>query len=286
MSRNIDIEIVADSINPAGKRITSALWTYPRFIHAEIMTHRMFSRNAASSRAIPIKKMMQAVREDPAMPEWWGSNKPGMQAGEQLDGEAKADALTNWLAAKTAALSFAEELESVGLHKQIANRVLEPWMRITVLVTATEWDNFFALRAHPAAQPEFQILAYRMLNAMVNLSQPKYLNWGEWHVPFDPGTDKSLHDRLVTSVAKAARTSYVAFDSNKTLEEQETLFKSMRDNGHWSPFEHQAQAVSGIMHSGNFTGNWRQYRQEFGGQNREHVDLAALLAAKPAWIEL
>jgi hypothetical protein len=284
--RNIEVEIVADSINPAGQRITSALWTYPRFIHSEIMTHRMFSRNAASSRAIPVTKVLQAVEENPALPEWWGTNKPGMQAGAELEGADKDAAISEWLVARNEAVVATNSLGNLGLHKQITNRILEPWFRITVLVTSTDWDNFFALRAHPAAQPEFQVLAYRMLDAMVNKSKPAHKGWGDWHVPFDPGADRSLHDRLVVSVAKAARTSYVAFDSDKTLEEQTALFNNMRDNCHWSPFEHQAQAVAGIMRSGNFQNGWRQYRQEFLGQNREHVDYKALLAAKPAWIEL
>lgn len=285
-NRNIEVEIVADSVNPNGKRITTALWTYPRFIHAEIMTHRMFSRNAASSRAIPSKKVRQAVLDNPAVPEHWGSNQPGMQAGDQLDGAARADALTNWMAARTAAITFAETLAEIGLHKQIANRLLEPWFRITVLVTATDWDNFFALRAHPAAQPEFQVLAYRMLDAMVNKSVPRQVQWHDWHIPFDPGSAFNLNDRLTVSIAKSARTSYVAFDADKTLEEQRALVRSMSANGHWSPFEHQARAVEAITRSGNFTGGWEQNRHLYRNENRKVEDYAALLATKPDWIEI
>lgn len=284
--RNIEVKIIADSINPKGQRITSALWTYPRFVHSEVMTHRAFSRNAASSRAIPITKVMQAVNEHPALPEWWGSNKAGMQAGDELDETDKSVALSEWLAARDEAIVTAQTLSNLGLHKQIANRVLEPWFHITVLVTATDWDNFFALRAHPAAQPEFQVLAYRMLDAMVNKSTPKQIGWCDWHIPFDPGADYNLQDRLTVSVAKAARTSYVAFNADKSLEEQQALFRSMRENGHWSPFEHQARANATCDRSGNFHNGWEQYRHVFEDNTRQVSDYRALLATKPDWITL
>lgn len=283
---NIKVEIVADSINPAGQRITSALWTYPRFIHSEVMTHRALSKNAASSRAIPVAKVLQAVDENPAVPEWWGSNKSGMQAGAQLEGDDLTNVEHEWLQARRGAIDTAKKLAELGLHKQIANRVLEPWFRITVLVTATDWDNFFALRAHPAAQPEFQVLAYRMLDAMVNKSTPREVDWMDWHIPFDPDCSWDLADRLTVSVAKAARTSYVAFDSDKTLQEQTALFNAMRDSGHWSPFEHQAQAQQSLIRSGNFTNGWAQYRQSFAGHTRSVPSLDELLLSKPDWITL
>lgn len=283
---NIKVEIVADSINPAGQRITSALWTYPRFIHSEIMTHRALSKNAASSRAIPVTKVIQAVQENPATPEWWGKKQIGMQANDQLSTDEIEECKKIWLANRDNTIQYSEQLMRAGLHKQIANRVLEPWFRITVLVTATDWDNFFALRAHPAAQPEFQVLAYRMLDAMVNKSTPREVDWMDWHIPFDPDCSWDLADRLTVSVAKAARTSYVAFDSDKTLQEQTALFNAMRDSGHWSPFEHQAQAQQSLIRSGNFTNGWAQYRQSFSGHTRSVPSLDELLLSKPDWIAL
>ena len=207
-NRNVTVEMVADSVNPEGKRIMSMLWTYPRFIHAEIMTHRALSRNAASSRAIPGKKVIEAVRENPARPEWWGKAQGGMQADDRFEpgSDEEARLLDEWefmreltigggeyVAVPVGLLRQAsgaadmemplwqlmEELHKcrpilgvqglmeMGLHKQIANRPLEPWFHITVLVTATEWDNFYGLRAHKDAQPEFQVLAYRALDTML-----------------------------------------------------------------------------------------------------------------------
>ena len=284
--RNIEVEIVADSINPAGKRIVSALWTYPRFIHSEIMTHRALSKNAASSRAIPSKKMLQAVDSDPAMPEFWGSNQSGMQAGAELTGDSLTAAKHEWRHARLEAMQTATILNGMGLHKQIANRVLEPWFRITVLVTATDWDNFFALRAHPAAQPEFQVLAYRHLDKMLTC-KPKEIDWGDWHIPFDLGADRlPVETRLKASVASAARTSYVAYDSDKSLEEQIALHDRMWESSHWSPFEHQAMAARVCDRSGNFSGGWLQYRQTLKRNVHTNVDFNQLMADKPAWITL
>ena len=133
----ITAEIVADSISPRGKRITSVKLCYPRFIHAELMTHRVFSRNASSSRAIPVKRMIAYLRSTPAMPVFWGSNQAGMQAGEELaPGDIEACRMV-WLAGMQSAIATAQRLMDLGLHKQIANRVLEPWAHINVLVTAT-----------------------------------------------------------------------------------------------------------------------------------------------------
>jgi len=137
---------------------------YPRFIHAEFMTHRVFSRNASSSRAIPIERMIQDVIDDPAMPVAWGSNKPGMQAGVELPHWRVAREC--WLDARDAAVERAKEMMNLGAHKQIVNRLLEPFGHISVVVTATEWDNFFALRCHPDADPTMRALAEAMWDAI------------------------------------------------------------------------------------------------------------------------
>ena len=199
----INAKILLDSINPVGNRITSWILTYPRFFHSEIMTHRVFSRNAASSRAIPVKRMIDDIRQNCAMPIFWGKNQAGMQAKEELDntekyaevrkdlpyGEGllittkKQEAKREWLLARDSAVKHAEKMLELGLHKQIANRILEPFMHMTVIITGTEFENFFALRAHPDAQPEFQDLAYKMLD-IYQLSEPKKLKAGEWHIPF------------------------------------------------------------------------------------------------------
>jgi hypothetical protein len=178
-----EVKVVADSINPEGQRIVTMTWKYPRYIHSEIMTHRMLVKNAASSRAIPIKRMLDMVISDPVIPIRWGKNQAGMQSMEWLEDRASDTATLAWLDARTQMVRMCNEFDKLQIHKQWANRVLEPWMHITVLVTGTEWGNFFNLRAHPDAHPDFQALAYRVLE-MHEESKPKELNWGQWHLPF------------------------------------------------------------------------------------------------------
>ena len=289
----ITVQVVADSISPDDKRLTTFVLTYPRFIHAEIMTHRLFSRNASSSRAIPVAKMMEAIRNNPAMPEYWGSNKPGMQAGEELSDESPGTwdgyrtlspremAKGRWLAGRDHALGLAERLAEDGLHKQIANRVLEPWMHITVVCSATEWDNFYWLRTDAMAQPEFRILAERMLEVH-NASTPVTLYPGEWHLPF---VSDEEHLRIGTekakkaSVARTARVSYLNHDGTAPdLDKDAGLHDMLLTSGHMSPFEHQATpAPTGRARCGNFIG-FRQYRQTVPNENR--TNFSGLLRKK------
>ena len=147
----IQAVIVADSIDPRGNRITSFLLTYPRFIHSELMTHRMFSRNSASSRAIPFEKMVKMVEEDPFIPIVWQKDHKGMQGSEYFTDAENIEACINkWLEARDCAIEKAKELNEDlgygGVTKQLCNRLLEPFMWHTTLVTATEFDNFLELR--------------------------------------------------------------------------------------------------------------------------------------------
>src|SRR5579864_7078447 len=143
-----ECEVLADSIGPSGKRLTTVCVTYPRFVHAELLTHRMFSRSSASSRAIPNEKLRQRVIDDPAMPVWWGKNQAGMQAREELSGFELEDTRRGWLHARDLMLEMSEKLARHGLHKQLCNRLIETWMPITVIISATEWENFSRLRCH------------------------------------------------------------------------------------------------------------------------------------------
>ena len=291
----IEAKIIADSMSPAGIRLTTMQLRYPRFIHAEFMTHRVFSRNASSSRAIPVERMIEDLRRDPATPVFWGSNKPGMQAGAELAGEDQQLAHEIWLAGMESAIFRAQLLMEVGLHKQIANRILEPWAHINIVVTATDWDNFFALRAHPDAQPEIHALALEMFNALAG-NQPKHLKPGEWHLPFadrpqdieqaraqitDNGimrvvpSDWQISDILrKVSVARCARVSFLTHDGRETtLEEDQKLYERLVGSKpiHASPAEHQGTPDEGIQHGfnvtwikphlhGNFNG-WIQHRK-------------------------
>lgn len=290
----IKADILLDSINTSGNRITTWLLTYPRFIHAEFNTHRMFSRNASSSRAIPIKRMIEDVRNNPAMPVFWGKNQAGMQAAVELDNVEKTEyrsvdhqiniegketakwvpmtkleaAKCDWLKARDAAIKVVEGLVELGLHKQLGNRFLEPWMHITVLMTCTEMKNFFSLRAHEAAQPEFRALAYLMLEKY-NASTPVLKSAGEWHIPFgDKMPEVVTHEqRLKIATARCARTSYLTFDGDINVQKDYDLHDQLASSGHWSPFEHCAQASWNSGWSGNFRG-WQQYRKTFQMENR------------------
>ena len=243
----IKATILADSVSPQGKRITTFETTFPRFILAEFNTHRMLSRNAASSRAIPVEKMMQRVRNDPAMPVHWGANQKGMQAGEELSEYHIKDVKSNWDFARQDALAAVRQLNNIGLHKQVANRLLEPWMWITVICTATEYANFFKLRAHPDAQPEFQKLAFMMKEAYES-SEPVALTAPDtfWHLPLVSPEDNDLpiSDLCKVAVGRAARVSYLTHDGKRDPQADIDLCDRLLSSGHLSPFEHVARPFS------------------------------------------
>lgn len=292
----IKAKIIADSLNGITKdRLTTFILTYPRYIHAEVMTHRMFSRNAASSRAILMHRFRDEVMENPAMPAYWGSNQPGMQAGLELDDEAatwnwgaaeqpvtqREFAKRTWLAARDLMVGAHTALGHVGLHKQIANRVLEPWFHIRVIVSATEFKNWFALRCHKDAHPDIQALADAMLELYVT-HEPKMLGAGEWHLPFsDRFLDPNLPfaDQLKVCVARVARISYMTHDGETNIAKDIKLHDRLVQNGHWSPFEHLAEAVRFGTWSGNFRG-FKQYRKMCPGECQDIVDLKAFWEAR------
>lgn len=264
----IAASIIADSISPDGHRITTMQLRYPRFIHAEFMTHRVFSRNASSSRAIPIEKMIRDVIEDPAMPVAWGSNKPGMQAGDEIEPGDTGRAKVAWKQARNYAVKQAWELHNLNLHKQIVNRLLEPFGHISVICTATEWDNFFALRCHPDADPTMRALAEAMRDARDDSTPDKE---AQWHLPYLDQNDwgwafsnqKGFNDLAKISAARCARVSYLNHDGTKPdIEKDLALAERLASSKHMSPFEHQARVTGdeGTALWGNFTG-WDQYRK-------------------------
>jgi len=239
---------------------------YPRFIHAEFMTHRVFSRNASSSRAIPVAKMIEQVRTDPAMPIHWGKNQPGMQAKEEMEGQELETMMRAWQQAAREAAATAEFMEKRGLHKQVANRILEPFQYMHVIVTATEWENFFALRAHPDAQPEIFVLA-KVMQAAIDQSTPRWIDPDEWHLPYVLAEERlSLPTELLLklSAARCARVSYLTHDGQKPDIDKDLALYDRLVGGvplHASPIEHQATPMAtGDMWSGNFRG-WMQHRQ-------------------------
>lgn len=259
----INATILADSISTDGFRLTTLQLRYPRFIHSEIMTHRVFSRNASSSRAIPVERLIQDVIDDPAMPIFWGKNQKGMQAYEELEGRKLTNAKFYWEGALDAAIHQAKAMAELGAHKQIVNRLLEPFAHINTVVTATEWDNFFALRDHPAAQPEIAALARSMRRAM-DASEPSVLSGGQWHLPYIRQSERgtlSLDDAQRVSAARCARVSYMTHDGAVPDAASDLkLFERLAAEKHYSPMEHQA-TPAGVYMTRNFRG-WRSLRVE------------------------
>lgn len=249
----IEAKIIEDSISDSGKRITTMQVKFHRFILPEFNTHRVFSRNFSSSRAIPTTKLLEQVANDPAMPVHWGKNQAGMQAAEELDDLQKAAVIESWKSAAKNAASQANIMAQMGLHKQAVNRIVEPYLWSNGIVTSTEWDNWFELRAHEDAQPEIHELALRMREAM-DASTPKLLNKGEWHLPYisqserdDPfyKIEANVNSNMLAkiSAARCCRVSYLKHDgSAPNRDEDLELF--MRLAGavplHASPLEHQA----------------------------------------------
>lgn len=288
----ISAKIIAHSKAPSSKEIVTFELEYPRFIHSELMTHRMFSRNAASSRAIPVAKMIEQVRTDYASPVHWGKNQPGMQAKEELQAPSLNAVQGMWEDAAKEAAYIAEKMGKSQAHKQVVNRILEPFQWMKTVVTATEFENFFWLRNHEDAQPEIKKLAEKMLEALKN-SRPVILKVGEWHVPYygegywKIGDTNLLNDVLAISSSCCAQVSYRLLD--QTLEKALMIYDRLVESEpvHASPFEHQATPMKttkyvwtedgkpniyeweeGITHvarngklwSGNFCG-WIQHRQ-------------------------
>lgn len=236
--------IIADSMSPDEHRLTTMEVTLPRIVLAEFNTHRAFSRNSASSRAIPVAKRIAQVEADPFIPDFWGANQAGMQAQESLDGTTAEQAKREWVQALEAALDSAQALAALGTHKQLANRLLEPFMWQTIIVTATEWDNFFALRDNEMAQPEIRQAA-RLMRSAYNGSRPELVRMGEWHLPLiqpderDGIFELSENARKV-SVARCARVSYLTHDGVRDLVKDIELYDRLFRSGHMSPFEHVA----------------------------------------------
>jgi len=239
---NTKVAIIADSISN-DIRLTTLQLTYPRFIHSELLTHRVFSRNSSSSRAIPIERIIGQVESTPALPIHWGRNIPGMQAREELEPAGRIEAQHLWFQSIANQVKIVKQLQNLGLHKQVANRLLEPYQYMHTIVTATEWDNFFNLRIHKDADPNIYELAASIYQAL-KLSVPKELKIGQLHLPYITISDFAKFDYpelLKIATARCARVSYLNHDNTspdvtKDLE----LCNKLVSSGHFSPLEHSA----------------------------------------------
>lgn len=275
----IRANILADSVSEHGVRLTTFELVYPLYIHAQVLTHRVFSRNTASARAIPVEKIVRMVEEsDKAEPVFWGRNCPGMSArGVEISEHEKIEAREIWLEAARNACASARALAKVGVHKQHANRVLAPFAHTTTILTGTEWDNFFRLRADgDDAQPEVQELA-RKMRAARELSRPRWVEPGVWgHNPF-PGSERNdaesydyriAGDTRMGAAGRCARVSYLTHDGRKDPADDERLGRQLLEDGHMSPFEHIAYPEERAKFYANLRG-WVSYRSHIEGEDPE-----------------
>lgn len=260
----INAKLVAYSVSPLGKKIATFELTYHRYIHGEFMTHRLFSRNAMSSRAVPVAKMLDAIRQAPAMPIHWGKNQPGMQAKEEHNATISQCGIDWtregwWLESMNEAVAAALEFSDAGYHKQIVNRLVEPFQMMKTVMTATELDNFFWLRLDEDAQPEIFELARCMRECLLKV-KPELLEAGEWHTPYvdhcsrhpdegiiysvdnEDGSPRILtkEEALAISSSCCAQVSYRNLDN--TYDKAMAIYGRLLSGAkvHASPFEHQA----------------------------------------------
>lgn len=281
--------VIADSVRVEEResmylapRLTTLEVKMHRFVLAEFNTHRMFSRNSASSRAIPLAKQLNRVAQDPAWPIEWPAEQPGMQGGSALEDDALWMAQQLWRDVFSYThervdhyLAYCERGDRERLHKSLVNRLLEPFMYHTVIVTATEWDNFFEQRCSPLAQPEIRIVAEAMRDAIAASTpverRPRDASWLDqggwqgWHLPYIDDEDFAAaaacgEDVRHVSAARCARVSYLTHDGQRDVQEDAALYGRLVGQKHWSPLEHVARPTDPMIESGaNFRG-WTQLR--------------------------
>ena len=284
-------KIIADSISPEGVRLTTYEVRFHRFVLAEFNTHRVFSRNSASSRAIPVEKMLDRFRYDSAMPVAWPAEQKGMQGGTDLEGDDLDDAQS--LVGEVHAATYRAVMDYLGkhqkpqrLHKSVINRLLEWGQWHTAVVTSTSWENFFEQRCSPLAQPEIRVAA-EMMREAYDASEPRKLTEGEWHLPYIEPQDweaisvaaKSMESPALDqemaamgtkiSAARCARVSYLTQDGKRDIEQDLTLYERLvtAEPPHWSPLEHVATP-------------WAANRQ------CEGIDFPATAGSWSSWIDV
>lgn len=283
----IKATIIADSISLDGKRITTFELEFPRIILAEFNTHRVFSRNTASTRAVPLNKAIEMLKTAHFYPNPFTKNVPGMKANDPIEDQVEAEEIWNWSLIDQ--IYYVEQLAELEVSKQHAGRLLEPFQYVKTAVTATEWDNWYELRDHEDAQPEIRELAKEM-KFVYEKSTPILLNYTDLHVPYykegywiEKVSEDSREDALKISASCCAQVSYRKLDDS--IEKARAIYDRLIGSRpfHASPFEHQAypmdlahknmkgytskKIIDGqetpIYCSGNFVG-WVQYRQILG----------------------
>jgi hypothetical protein len=263
-------KVIADSISPTGDRLVTLEVEMHRYVLSEFNTHRAFSRNSASSRAIPYAKMRAKALDNPALPLSWPKEQSGMQGGEELPEIDQITSEFHWLEARDSAVHAADKLHRIGVHKSVINRLLEPFISHTVIVSGTYWDGFWAQRCHSDAQPEIRAVAEEMFAAFED-SKPQELYWGEWHLPYISETEREEFGVEVAkkvSAARCARVSYLTHAGVRDPMKDVELFEKLAYHKppHASPLEHPAFAgnyIEGKRIRSNFSG-WTQLRGQLG----------------------
>lgn len=270
------VKIIADSVNKVGDRLTTFEIKLHRFVLAELNTHRANSRNFQSSRACPVEKMIANILKADEMvyPLHWGRKQKGMVADLEIDEADQLKAIAIWDEAREDMIRHVRRLLEIDVHKQVANRLLEPFMAITGIVSATDYSNFFAQRCHPDAQPEIRALADAM-KAAYEANEPMQLNTGDWHLPFITSDDclliRNFYENQQTqeselikiAVGRCARVSYLNHDGVRSVEDDIKLHDRLLSSkpAHLSPFEHVAIALPNSEKRANFTG-FESYRYQ------------------------
>ncbi len=303
---NISAAVVCDSVNANGVRMTTLELEYPRFILAELNTHRMLSKNSASSRAIPAQRMREFIKQQPATPTSWGRNQSGMSASTELDSETAEICQRLWQTALHTQCAYHSQLEYHQLHKQVANRLLEPWQMVKSVVSGTEWANLLYLRDHADAQPEFAELA-KCIRSCINTSSPQLLLPGEWHLPYvdvvpgdnirlqycSNGEVIPLETARMISASCCAQVSYRRTDTS-IAKAQQIFYKLIEsDPPHCSPVEHQATPMQNPHGRGSYATNNTHWEsgvthmdaqcQLWSGNLRGWVQFRKLLPREAKW---
>ncbi len=269
MNENYEVQVLTDSISPQSQRLTTFVLRYPRFIHGEVLTHRCFSRNSQSSRAIPTAKLIEQVTSSPVYPIIWGKNQKGMSADQELSPHDQRVCRVLWKQSLDQVLKVVHDLQNFSVHKQVINRLLEPYSTITTVLTGTSdgLESFFQLRCSKSAQPEIRYLAERMKDAW-KTSIPNYLACDDWHLPFVTPADSELdvETKKQISAARCARVSYLLHTGGSSVGRDLELCARLANDRHWSPFEHVVRpAQPGVETEHGLQRNlsgWVQYRAE------------------------
>lgn len=263
-------KILADSINSVGKRITTMQVDYALSVHAEHLRHRAYSFSVASARAIPTAKIITKLENDPFLPVFWGENQPGMVAEREVGSEAIASAQELILKHRDNTIELMRKLSGLGIHKQTVNRYAAPFQYVTVIVTGTDWQNFWDLRCHKDAQPEIRKIA-EMMNALYVSSAPTELPAGAWHIPMAEdrlellAQGYEINHVCRIAAARIARISYETHDGKRDPSADLVLCDKLESSKHWSPLEHVAVSMDDASYHRNFCG-WRQLRAIVDGQ--------------------